>query len=139
LRTAQKYAVTQGGCFNHRVGLYDAFLIKENHIMACGGIGAAVTKARDNELEKKIEVEVENLEELNLALEAGADIIMLDNFPLNDLETAVNRNNDQKKLEASGGINSNTILPIAKTGVDFISIGALTKDCQAIDLSMRIR
>jgi len=121
------------------VGLYDAFLIKENHIMACGGIGAAVAKARNNEQEKKVEVEVENLDELNLALEAGADIIMLDNFPLNDLETAVNRNIDQKKLEASGGINSNTILPIAKTGVDFISIGALTKNCVAVDLSLRIK
>ena len=139
LRTAQKYAVTQGGCFNHRVGLYDAFLIKENHIMACGGIGAAVAIARNSEQGKKIEVEVESLDELNAALEAGAHIIMLDNFTFSDLAVAVATNNDKGKLEASGNVTSETILAIANTGVDFISIGALTKDCKAIDLSMRIK
>lgn len=141
LRTAQKYAVTCGGCANHRIGLYDAFLIKENHINACGSIALAVGTAQQNHPGKPVEVEVENLDELAQALAAGADIIMLDNFSTNDLRTAVSRNqahnNGQAKLEASGGITEETLRSIAETGVDYISIGTLTKDCKAIDLSMR--
>ncbi len=138
LRLAQKYAVQCGGCFNHRIGLYDAFLIKENHIMACGGIAQAISTARSNAPGKPVEVEVESLEELNQALSAGADIVMLDNFSLDDLKTAVKLNNGRAKLEASGGITDGTLVSIAETGVDYISIGALTKDCKSIDLSMRI-
>jgi len=137
LRTAQKYAVTQGGCFNHRVGLYDAFLIKENHIMACGGIGAAVEAAKLFAAGKTTEVEVENLAELKEALAANSDVIMLDNFSLKDMRIASNLNLNKTKLEASGNVTANTLLSIATTGVDFISIGVLTKDCKAIDLSMR--
>lgn len=141
LRTAQKYAVTCGGCYNHRIGLYDAFLIKENHIAACGGITQAVQQARSNEPGKPVEIEVENLSELREALDAQADIVMLDNFAMTDLNTAVAMNKNEydgkAKLEASGGITSETLRPIAETGVDYISIGALTKDCKAVDLSMR--
>jgi len=138
LRFAQKYAVTCGGCYNHRIGLFDAFLIKENHIMACGGINEAVQTARNNEPGKPVEVEVESLEELNLALNAGADIIMLDNFSLEDMRKSVKITDGKAKLEASGGITDATLRPIAETGVDYISIGALTKHCQAVDLSMRL-
>ncbi|MFY0676174.1 MAG: carboxylating nicotinate-nucleotide diphosphorylase [Neptuniibacter sp.] len=138
LRFAQKYAVTCGGCYNHRIGLFDAFLIKENHIVACGGITEAVQTARNNEPGKPVEVEVESLEELNLALNAGADIIMLDNFSLEDMRTSVEITDGKAKLEASGGITDTTLRPIAETGVDYISIGALTKHCQAVDLSMRL-
>ncbi len=141
LRTAQKYAVTQGGCHNHRIGLYDAFLIKENHIAACGGIQQAISVARHLHTEKPVEVEVENLEELAIALEAKADIVMLDNFSLEELKEGVNYNHKQSqpaKLEASGNVNKNTLIPIAETGVDYISIGVLTKDCKAVDLSMRV-
>lgn len=138
LRFAQKYAVTCGGCYNHRIGLFDAFLIKENHIMACGGINEAVQTARNNEPGKPVEVEVESLEELNLALNAGADIIMLDNFSLQDMRKSVEITDGKAKLEASGGITDATLRPIAETGVDYISIGALTKHCQAVDLSMRL-
>ena len=138
LRFAQKYAVTCGGCYNHRIGLFDAFLIKENHIMACGGINEAVQTARNNEPGKPVEVEVESLEELNLALKAGADIIMLDNFSLQDMRKSVEITDGKAKLEASGGITDATLRPIAETGVDYISIGALTKHCQAVDLSMRL-
>ena len=138
LRFAQKYAVTCGGCYNHRIGLFDAFLIKENHIMACGGITEAVETARNNEPGKPVEVEVESLEELNLALNAGADIIMLDNFSLEDMRKSVEITDGKAKLEASGGITDATLRPIAETGVDYISIGALTKHCQAVDLSMRL-
>ncbi len=137
LRSAQKYAVSQGGCHNHRIGLYDAFLIKENHIAACGGIQQAISTARQQAPGKSVEVEVENLLELQEALDAGADIIMLDNFTLNDMRTAVTINNGQAKLEASGNVNNQTLRPIAETGVDYVSIGALTKDCKAVDLSMR--
>ena len=137
LRIAQKYAVTQGGCFNHRIGLYDAFLIKENHIMACGSITQAVVAARDLKPGKPVEIEVESLVELDEALEAGADIIMLDNFSLDDMRTAVASASGRAKLEASGGITADTLIPIAETGVDYISIGAITKDVKAIDLSMR--
>jgi nicotinate-nucleotide pyrophosphorylase (carboxylating) len=136
LRSAQKYAVRIGGCHNHRMGLFDAFLIKENHINACGSIASAITNARSLHPDKTVEIEVENLQQLDEALRADADIIMLDNFALDDLVLAVGINQGRAKLEASGGINHETLVPIAQTGVDFISIGALTKDCKAIDLSM---
>lgn len=138
LRTAQKYAVTCGGGHNHRIGLFDAFLIKENHIAACGSITAAVSQAKANHPGKPVEVEVENLAEFNEGLDAGADIIMLDNFSMADMRTAVSSNRGRAKLEASGGITNQTIRAIAKTGVDYVSIGALTKDCKATDLSMRV-
>ena len=137
LRKAQKYAVSCGGCYNHRVGLYDAFLIKENHIAACGGITQAVQTARLQSPGKPAEVEVETLAELQQAIDAGADTIMLDNFNLDDMRTAVTLAGGKAKLEASGGITEATLVPIAETGVDYISIGALTKDCKSIDLSMR--
>ncbi len=138
LRLAQKYAVTQGGCHNHRIGLFDAFLIKENHIAACGGIAAAVTAARGIAPGKPVEVEVENLDELQQALAAGADIIMLDELSLDDMRQAVAITAGRAKLEASGGINDSTLRGIAETGVDYISIGTLTKDLKAVDLSMRL-
>tara|TARA_R110000850_G_scaffold156559_4_gene280784 strand:+ start:357 stop:1193 length:837 start_codon:yes stop_codon:yes gene_type:complete len=138
LRLAQKYAVKCGGCFNHRLGLYDAFLIKENHIMACGGISEAIAQAKVIAPDKPVEVEVESLDEFHQALNAKADIIMLDNFTLPDMREAVLLNEGRVKLEASGNVNFDTLVPIAETGVDFISIGALTKDCKSIDLSMRI-
>ena len=138
LRFAQKYAVTCGGCYNHRIGLFDAFLIKENHIMACGGIKQAINTAKRNEPGKPVEVEVETMEELQQALNTGADIIMLDNFSLEDMRKSVELTGDAAKLEASGNITDETLRPIAETGVDFISIGALTKHCQAVDLSMRL-
>lgn len=138
LRLAQKYAVTCGGCFNHRIGLWDAFLIKENHIAACGSIAEAIEAAHRIAPGKPVEVETENLDELAQALKAGADIIMLDEFSLEDMRTAVATTGGKAKLEASGGINTDTLVPIAETGVDFISIGALTKDVKAVDLSMRL-
>ncbi len=138
LRRAQKYAVTCGGCYNHRIGLFDAFLIKENHIAACGGIAQAVATARQLAPGRPVEVEVENLQELEQALSAGADIVMLDELSLADMRTAVALTAGRAKLEASGGVNQDTLLGIAQTGVDYISIGTLTKDVKAIDLSMRI-
>lgn len=138
LRLAQKYAVTCGGCHNHRIGLYDAFLIKENHIAACGGIAQAVTSARQIAPGKPVEVEVESLEELQQALNAGADIIMLDELSHEDMCTAVQLTAGRAKLEASGGINDSTLRSVAETGVDYISLGTLTKDIKAIDLSMRL-
>jgi len=138
LRLAQKYAVTCGGCHNHRIGLWDAFLIKENHISACGSIADAIREARRIAPDRPVEVETENLAELEQALSAGADIIMLDEFSMEDLLCAVAMNEGRAKLEASGGINANTLVPIAETGVDYISIGALTKDVRAVDLSMRL-
>lgn len=138
LRLAQKYAVTCGGCHNHRIGLFDAFLIKENHIAACGGIAQAISAARKIAPSKPVEVEVESLDELNQALTAGADIIMLDELSLDDMREAVRLTAGRAKLEASGGINDTTLLPIAETGVDYISIGVLTKDVKAVDLSMRL-
>jgi nicotinate-nucleotide pyrophosphorylase (carboxylating) len=138
LRLAQKYAVTCGGCHNHRVGLYDAFLIKENHIAACGGIAQAITAAHGIAPGKPVEIEVESLEELQQALEAGADIVMLDELSLEDMHTAVALTMGRAKLEASGGISESTLRTIAETGVDYISIGSLTKDVKAIDLSMRL-
>ena len=138
LRKAQKYAVSCGGCYNHRIGLYDAYLIKENHIMACGGIQQAIAKARQQALKKPVEVEVENLQELQQALAAQADTIMLDNFSMQTLQQAVSIAKGKSKLEASGSITTDTLVPIAETGVDYISIGALTKDCKAVDLSLRL-
>ncbi|RMR57083.1 Quinolinate phosphoribosyltransferase [Pseudomonas cichorii] len=138
LRLAQKYAVTCGGCHNHRIGLYDAFLIKENHIAACGGIAQAVAAAHKIAPGKPVEVEVESLSELKQALEAGADIIMLDELSLDDMREAVRLTAGRAKLEASGGINDDTLRVIAETGVDYISIGAMTKDVKAVDLSMRL-
>jgi nicotinate-nucleotide pyrophosphorylase (carboxylating) len=138
LRLAQKYAVTCGGCHNHRIGLYDAFLIKENHIAACGGIAEAVEAAHKIAPGKPVEVEVESLDELRLALDAGADIIMLDELSLDDMREAVRLTAGRAKLEASGGINDDTLKVIAETGVDYISIGAMTKDVKAVDLSMRL-
>jgi len=139
LRLAQKYAVTCGGCHNHRIGLFDAFLIKENHIAACGGIAAAVAAARHIAPGKPVEVEVEDLEELDQALAAGADIVMLDELSLDDMHTAVRRTAGRAKLEASGGINDGNLRQIAETGVDYISLGTLTKDIKAVDLSMRLQ
>lgn len=138
LRLAQKYAVTCGGCYNHRIGLYDAFLIKENHILASGGISQAISTAQTNHPGKPVEVEVESFDELKQALEAGADIIMLDNFTPGEMADAVTLVAGRAKLEASGNITDATLLEYAKTGVDYISIGALTKHCRAIDLSMRL-
>ena len=137
-RNAQKYAVTCGGCFNHRIGLFDAFLIKENHIAACGGIRQAVEQARQNAPGKPVEVEVENLDELEQALTAGADRIMLDNFTLKDMRKAVAMTAGKAELEASGNVTEETLRGIAETGVDFISIGALTKVVIPLDLSMRL-
>ncbi|MFC0709028.1 carboxylating nicotinate-nucleotide diphosphorylase [Azorhizophilus paspali] len=139
LRLAQKYAVTCGGCHNHRIGLFDAFLIKENHIAACGGIAAAVATARRIAPGKPVEVEVEDLEELDQALNAGADIVMLDELSLEDMHIAVRRTAGRAKLEASGGINESNLRQIAETGVDYISLGTLTKDIKAVDLSMRLQ
>ncbi|SDB18371.1 nicotinate-nucleotide pyrophosphorylase [carboxylating] [Pseudidiomarina indica] len=139
LRTALKYAVTCGGGDNHRVGLYDAYLIKENHIMACGGIAQAIQKARELNPGKAVEVEVENLTEYQAALAAGADIIMLDNFTLADIYTAVEQRTGHTKLEVSGNITDARLQELAATGVDFISSGAITKNIQAIDLSLRLQ
>ncbi len=136
-RMAQKYAVRCGGGVNHRFGLFDAILIKENHILAAGNIEAAVLQARTLHPNISVEVEVENMDELKQALNAQADIILLDNFSLADLTQAVNLNQGQAKLEASGGITLNNIRQIAETGVDRISVGALTKDIKALDLSLR--
>ena len=137
LRTALKYAVTVGGGHNHRIGLFDMYLIKENHIMACGSITAAVQKARELKPNTKVEVEVENLTELREALAAKADIIMLDNFEFDGMVEAVKVTAGQAKLEISGNVNLQTIGKYASTGVDFISVGALTKNVRALDLSMR--
>jgi len=138
LRLAQKYAVRCGGCFNHRIGLYDAFLIKENHIMACGGIKQAIQTARSNHPGRPVEIEVETEEQLERALVAGADIVMLDNFSPERMVAAVRQTAGRAKLEASGNITDDNLLEYANTGVDYISIGALTKHCRAVDLSMRI-
>jgi len=141
LRSAQKYAVTCGGGVNHRIGLFDAFLIKENHIAACGGINKAITTARKNHPDKTVEVEVENIEELTEALNAGSDIIMLDNFTPKMIEQAVGLTQSiskgKTKLEVSGNMTIESLTTYAKAGVDFISVGALTKHVNAIDLSMR--
>ena len=135
-RNAQKYAVTCGGCFNHRIGLFDAFLIKENHIAACGGIRQAIEQARQSAPGKPIEIEVENLQELEQALTAKADRVMLDNFTLDDMRRAVAMTRGEAELEASGNVTEATLRGIAETGVDFISIGALTKVVMPLDLSL---
>ena len=137
LRLAQKYAVTCGGCYNHRMGLYDAILIKENHILSMGSIQQAVEAARINSPELPVEVEVENLDELQQALDSKVERVLLDNFSIDMLKEAVRINNKQIELEASGGITLNNIRSIAETGVDYISTGAITKDVKALDLSMR--
>ena len=136
LRTAQKYAVACGGGTNHRMGLYDAVLIKENHIAAAGSIANAIAAAKN--LHRHVEVEVETLAQLTQAITAGADTVMLDNFKLTDIKEAVSLNNGRVKLEVSGGINMDTIAAIAETGVDYISVGELTKNVRATDYSMRI-
>ncbi len=137
LRSEQKYAVRTGGCANHRMGLYDAFLIKENHISACGSISDAVRTARNLDSTKTVEIEVESLKQLEQAIAAGADIVMLDNFSIESMVQAVKLNAGRVKLEASGGIDEASLVRTAETGVDFISVGALTKNCMAIDLSLR--
>jgi len=137
LRRAQKYATTCGGCYNHRIGLYDAYLIKENHIAAAGSISSAINTARNLNATAKIEVEVETMAEVQEALSANADILLLDNFDLKMLREAVSLNKGQAVLEASGGVTSDTVRAIAETGVDTISTGELTKHIRAIDLSMR--
>lgn len=139
LRTALKYAVLCGGGNNHRLGLSDAFLIKENHIIASGSVRKAVEKAFWLHPDVPVEVEVESLDELDYALKAGADIIMLDNFTLEDMREAVKRTDGQARLEVSGNVTKETLRAFAETGVDFISVGALTKHVQALDLSMRFR
>ena len=138
LRQAQKYAVACGGCHNHRIGLFDAFLIKENHIEACGGIAPAIARARELAPGKPVEVEVENLPEMQQAIDAGADRIMLDNFDVEALREAVAVNAGRSELEASGNIGLHNLRRVAETGVDFISIGALTKTVAPLDLSMRL-
>ena len=138
MRLAQKYAVTCGGGKNHRIGLFDAYLIKENHILACGSIQAAVTKARQHHADLSVEVEVENMQELHQAIAAKADIVMLDNFDLSMLKQAVIVNKGQCKLEVSGNITIESLKNLSALGVDFISSGALTKHVQAIDLSLRV-
>lgn len=136
LRLAQKYAVQVGDCFNHRIGLYDAYLIKENHISACGGISKAIDNARRLHPERNVEVEVENHEQLCEALAADADIVLLDNHTLDMLREAVKINNGQSKLEASGGYDINSAIAVAETGVDYISVGSLTKHIYATDFTM---
>ena len=144
LRTAQKYAVSCGGGNNHRVGLFDAFLIKENHIAACGSIASAIATAKSNHPSKKVEVEVESMDELQQGLDAGADIIMLDNFTTDMIQQAMqttktfnDENNQDTKIEVSGNMTIETLKAYTEAGVDYISSGALTKHVQAIDLSMR--
>lgn len=141
LRHAQKYAVRVGGGSNHRIGLYDAVLIKENHIISAGGIEAAVKAARQLHAELPVEIEVESVTEMREALAAGADRLLLDNFDIQDLQRAVEINQQEGQppaaLEASGGITLDNIYDVAKTGVDYVSVGALTKNVNAVDLSMR--
>lgn len=139
LRVAQKYAVLCGGGSNHRIGLFDAFLIKENHLAASGGIASTVARAREMHPDKFLEVEVENLEQLQQAIDAGVERALLDNFSLADMKRAVALNHRRIELEASGNIEADKLLQIADSGVDFISIGALTKNLRAIDFSLRYR
>ena len=137
LRRAQKYAVQCGGGINHRMGLFDAYLIKENHLAASGGIDAAVKLGRELQPDRFLEVEVENLDQLQQAIDAKADRALLDNFSIDMMKAAVELNSKRTQLEASGNITDENLLQIAETGVDFISIGALTKHLQAIDFSLR--
>lgn len=136
MRNAQKYAVRVAGGSNHRKGLYDAYLVKENHIQSCGNISNAIAMARKINPNKVLEVEVQNLEQLSEAISAKPDIIMLDNFKLQDIRKAVTINPGNAKLEVSGNINQESLVNVAKTGVDYISVGALTKHCRAIDFSL---
>lgn len=138
LRLAQKYAIAVGGCSNHRIGLYDAFLIKENHIIACGGIAQAVTKAKEIAPKKEIEVEVESLEELQQAVEAGAHRVMLDNFTRDQILEIETIDLGATKIEVSGNVTEHSLSQYLDTPIDFISSGSLTKHIQAIDLSMRL-
>jgi nicotinate-nucleotide pyrophosphorylase (carboxylating) len=138
LRLAQKYAVTVGGCNNHRIGLYDAFLIKENHIAACGGIAQAVKQARSIAADKLVEVEVETLEELQQALAAKADVVMLDNFSPADIKALSDIDFGETKIEVSGNITADTMQQYISSAVNYISSGSLTKHIQAVDLSMRL-
>ncbi|MGF1680697.1 carboxylating nicotinate-nucleotide diphosphorylase [Photobacterium minamisatsumaniensis] len=139
LRSALKYAVTCGGGFNHRIGVFDAYLIKENHIIACGGIEQAISTAKQLNPGKPVEVETESLAELQQAIDAGADIIMLDNFTTEMMREAVALNQGRAALENSGNVTLETIREFAETGVDYISVGALTKHLKAMDLSMRFK
>ena len=138
LRLAQKYATAIGGCQNHRIGLYDAFLIKENHIAACGGIRQAIEKAREISAEKPVEVEVENLDELHQALDASADIVMLDNFSPADIEALSSIDLGETKIEVSGDITEEKLRAYNHGAINFISSGSLTKHIRAVDLSMRL-
>ena len=138
LRLAQKYAVDIGGCSNHRIGLYDAFLIKENHIIACGGIANAVNKAKQMLPDKEIEVEVESLDELKQAVSAGADRVMLDNFTREKIMQIKAIDLGNTKIEVSGNVTEHSLSQYLDTPIDFISSGSLTKNIQAIDLSMRL-
>lgn len=138
LRLAQKYAVRCGGASNHRIGLYDGILIKENHIVAAGSITNAVRAAKATApMDVFVEVEVEDLEQLREALAAGAGRILLDNFPLEDIRRAVGEARGRAKLEVSGGVTLETLRPLAETGVDYISVGDITKNVRVVDLSMR--
>ena len=137
LRLAQKYAISCGGCHNHRKGLYDALLIKENHIQACGSITQAIVSAKNRYPDKTVEIEIENITELEEAIKAGVDIAMLDNFTLANIKQAVKINQGMIKLEISGGVTFDSIADIATIGVDYISIGEITKDVKSIDFSMR--
>jgi nicotinate-nucleotide pyrophosphorylase (carboxylating) len=137
LRLAQKYAVKCGGGINHRIGLFDAYLIKENHLAASGSIKAAVDRGRELNPDRLLEVEVENLDQLQQAIDARVDRVLLDNFSIEQMRQAVALNNNASQLEASGDITEQTLVEIAETGVDFISIGALTKHLRAIDFSLR--
>ena len=139
LRIAQKYAVRCGGGENHRIGLFDAYLIKENHLAACGGIANAVARARELDPGKLLEVEVENLDQLQQAIEAKVDRALLDNFSIELMREAVSLNRGRIKLEASGDINPGTIVAVAETGVDFVSVGGLTKHLRAVDFSLRFK
>ncbi|MDV5170872.1 carboxylating nicotinate-nucleotide diphosphorylase [Photobacterium rosenbergii] len=139
LRSALKYAVTCGGGYNHRIGVFDAYLIKENHIIACGGIKQAISTAKQLNPGKPVEVETESLDELQQAIDAGADIIMLDNFTTDMMHEAVKINAGRAALENSGNVTLETIREFAQTGVDYISVGALTKHLKAMDLSMRFK
>lgn len=138
LRLAQKYAVLAGGASNHRIGLFDAYLIKENHIEAAGSIAAAVSAAKSLQPGAPVEIEVESLEQLSAAIDAGADRVMLDDFSLAQTREGVELAAGRVEIEASGGVNFETIVPIAETGVDYISIGDITKRVQPMDLSMRV-
>ncbi len=139
LRSALKYAVACGGGYNHRIGVFDAFLIKENHIIACGGIKQAITAAKKLAPTKPVEIETESLDELEQAIDAGADIIMLDNFTLEMMRQAVELNQGRAVLENSGNVTLRSLSDIANTGVDYVSVGALTKHLKAMDLSMRFQ